>query len=317
MKSQPIQLPQAPELGRARRWLGSLHVTGVFWYRFHRFGMRVLPSWAVTAFIVVFTSFFFVVLIRIRRAIASNLVPVLGPCGWWRRQRRIYRTLWNVAWCLSERYERLDARHRESAVVTAGGEEHWRRAMASPEGLILVTAHVGHWELGSMSVPGRHVHVVREEEMDREAQKLMRELLERQASAGDGGAGFTVHFARADPALGLKLLKALRRGEMVAVQGDRPPRSARTTTVRVFGRPLDLPSGPEGVARAAGVALLPVFVFRRGRHRSELVFRPPIRVAGPEPEALEDAIHRIGAEVEWAIRREPHQWFCFRELWPE
>jgi lauroyl/myristoyl acyltransferase len=189
--------------------------------------------------------------------------------------------------------------------------------VASPEGLILVTAHIGHWELGSMSVPRRHVHVVREEEMDPEAQKLMREMLDRQASAAAGGAGFSVHFARADPVLGLKLLKVLRRGEIVAVQGDRPPSSARTTTVRVFGRPMDLPSGPAALARAAGVALLPVFVFRRGRRRSELVFRPPIRVDGAGPEALEDAVRRIGAEVEWAIRREPHQWFCFRELWPE
>ncbi len=22
------------------------------------------------------------------------------------------------------------------------------------------------------------------------------------------------------------------------------------------------------------------------------------------------------SEIEWAIRKEPHQWFCFRELWP-
>ncbi len=317
MKDRPTQLPQAPELGRARRWLGSLHFTGVFWYRLHRFGMRVLPDWAVTLFIVLFTSFFFVVLIRVRKAIASNLVPVLGPCGWWRRQVRVLRTMWNMAWCLSERYERLGAEHRESAVVETEGEEYWRRAVASPEGMILVTAHIGHWELGSMSIPERHVYVVREEEMDPEAQKMMRELLDRQAAEAGVDAGFTVLFARADLALGLKLFKALREGDVVAVQGDRPPSSARTITATIFGRPLDLPSGPAALARAAGVALLPVFVFRHGRRRSELAFRPPIRVADRSDEALEDAVRRIGTDIEWAIRREPHQWFCFRELWPE
>ena len=316
MKKRPTQLPQAPELGRTRRWLGSLHVTGAFWYRLHQLGVRKLPNWGLTLVTVLFTGFFFIVLIRIRGAIASNLEPVLGPCGWWRRQRRIYRTMWRFAWCLSERYERLGGKRQDSAVVTTEGDAHWRQAEDNPEGLILVTAHVGHWELGAMSIPRRRVHVVREEEMDPEAQKLMRELFERQAPINDGDGGFTVHFARDDPALGLKLLKALRRGEIVAVQGDRPPSSARTITVSVFGRPLDLPSGPAALARAAGVALLPVFVFRRGRRCSELVFRPPIRVAGDGDEALEDAVRRIGAEVEWAIRREPHQWFCFRELWP-
>ena len=310
--TRPVQLPQAPELGRVRRWLGSLHVTGVFWYRIHRFGMRILPEWGIRLFVVLFTSFFFVALIRIRRAIGTNLEAVLGPCGWWRRQRRIYRTMWQFAWCLSERYERLGGAGHDTAQLTVEGREHWRQAEDSPEGLVLVTAHIGHWELGSMLVPERHVHVVREEELDPRAQEMMRELFAEQAGDG-GGTGFTVHFARSDLTLGLKLLKILRAGEIVAVQGDRPPSSARTVTARVFGRPIDLPSGP---AALAGVALLPVFVFRRGRHRSQLVFRPPIRVAGRGDEALAEAVRRIGADVEWAIRREPHQWFCFRELWP-
>ena len=313
--TRPIQLPQAPELGRTRRWLGSLHVTGVFWYRLHRFGMQILPEWGIRLFIVLFTSFFFVALIRIRRAIAANLEVVLGPCGWWCRQRRIYRTMWQFAWCLSERYERLGGERHDAAELAVEGLEHWQQAEDSPEGLILVTAHIGHWELGSMLVPERHVHVVREEELDPRAQEMMRQLFAEQTGAG-GGPGFTVHFARSDLTLGLKLLKILRAGEIVAVQGDRPPSSARTVTVQIFGRSLDLPAGPAAMARGAGVALLPVFVFRRGRHRSQLVFRPPIRVAGRRDEALAEAVRRIGADVEWAIRREPHQWFCFRELWP-
>ncbi len=313
MKPEPADLPQAPELGRTRRWLGSLHVTGVFWYRLHGFGMRILPEWGLKPCTALFTSLFFLTLFRIRKAIASNLEAVLGPCGWWRRQRRIFRTMWNFAWCLSERYERLGGAHDSSELVVEG-REHWQQAEANPEGLILVTAHIGHWELGSMLVPERHVHVVREEELDPRAQEMMRELFAEQA--GDGDVGFTVHFARDNPTLGLKLLKILRAGEFVALQGDRPPSSARTATAEVFGRPLELPSGPAALARAAGVALLPVFVFRLGRHRSQLVFRPPVRVAGRGDEALAAAVSQVGAGVEWAIRRQPHQWFCFRQLWP-
>ena len=61
--------------------LGRFHVTGVFWYRIHRFGMKILPDPAVAFAILIFTSFFFVFLFRIRRAIADNLEVVLGPCG--------------------------------------------------------------------------------------------------------------------------------------------------------------------------------------------------------------------------------------------
>ncbi len=302
--------PHAPELGPMRRLLGAFHVTGIFWYRIHRWGMKFLPEWGLWLFIIPFTTFFFVALRRIRKAIAANLAAVLGPCGWWRRQGRIYRTMWNFAWCLSERYERL-ATDRHDAVETIVGQESWDQVLASEEGVILVTAHIGHWEVGAMRVPGRHVHVVREEEMDPKAQEFLGGLF---AELGD--AGFTMHFVHGDPTLGPRLLQALRSGAFVALQGDRPRSSGRSSTAELFGRPLELPAGPAALARAAGVAMLPVYVFRRGRRRSEVVFRPPIRVAEPGAEGLAAATRRIAAEVEWAIRRDPFQWFCFRELWP-
>ncbi len=103
----PMHPPHAPPLGRTHRLLGRFHVTGIFWYRSHRWGVTVLPAWVVGPFIVLFTAFFFLALRQIRRAIARNLEAVLGPCRWPRRQVRIYRTMWNFAWCLSERYEQL------------------------------------------------------------------------------------------------------------------------------------------------------------------------------------------------------------------
>ncbi len=308
-EGRAVPPPHAPELGLASRLLGRFHVTGVFWFRFHRWGISILPEWGIWLFTIIFTTFFFVALQRIRRAIAANLDVALGPCGWWRRQVRIYRTMWNFAWCLSERYERLSTESRVSS-MPAIGEELWQQVLEDPAGLVLVTAHVGHWEVGSMMVPQRHVHVVREEEMDSRAQDFVLELFERQAAAS-----FTMHFVRDDPALGLQLLKALRRGEFVALQGDRPRAEGRTCNVELFGRQIDLPAGPAALARAAGVAMMPVFVFRHGRHRSQVVFRPPIRVAGEGDAALAEAMGRIAAEVEWAIRHQPHQWFCFRRLW--
>ncbi len=307
-KPELEQPPHAPELGPMRRLLGTFHVTGVFWYRFHRWGVSVLPNWGVTFFIVLFTTFFFIVLRRIRKAIASNLRAVLGPCGWFERQARIYRTMWQFAWCLSERYEHLSSDRR--VAVEMDGEELWNEALQSPRGFIVVTAHIGHWEVGSMQVPKRHVHVVREEEIDPEAQKFVKELFAQHQ------ASFTMHFARNDPALGPRLLRALRLGDVVAVQGDRPRTAGRSVRVELFGRPLDLPLGPAALARAADVFLLPVFVFRTARQHSRLVFRPPIRVADDGHEGLAAAMRQIAAETEWAIRQEPFQWFCFRELWP-
>ncbi len=304
--------PHAPEAGWVRRILGPFYVTGVFWFRLHHFGIRILPSWSLVPVIGLFTLFFWIALRNIRAAVASNLEAVLGPCGWWERQRRIYRTFSRFAWCLTERYERLCT--ERGFAVEAEGLEGWRDLLASGQGAILVTAHLGSWEVGSMlpaSREGRHSHVVREAETDPRAQAFYEKLIR-----GRGGELYTTHFAE-DPRLGMDLLDALRRGEIVALQGDRPRSGGRTQEVKLFGRPYSLPVGTVALARAAGAPLIPVFVFREGRRNYRCMLRPPIHVAqsGDRQRDLEDALGRFACDLEAAIRRAPHQWFCFRRLW--
>lgn len=311
-RETPHVPPHAPEAGWVQKVLGPLYITGVFWFRLHRFGVRLLPEWAFPPFIFLFAAFFSIVLRNIRAAIASNLEAALGPCGWWERQARIFRTIRTFSWCLTERYERLATDRR--FLIGAEGLDHWRELNESGKGFILVTAHIGAWEVGSM-LPSfqeaRRVHVVREAETDPRAQRFISELVRSRA-----GGLYTTHFAE-DLQLGVDLLDALRRGEIVALQGDRPRNGGRTTDVPLFGRPFPVPIGPVALARAAGVPILPVFVFREGRKRYRCSLCPPIRVGGgsSRQSEIDLALQRFAGELEWAIAYRPHQWFCFRKLW--
>lgn len=306
--------PQAPSSGLMRRILGRYYVTGSFWYRFHLFGVSVLPERAIAPVLLLFTTFFFLALRRIRRAIDRNLSQVLGPAGWWQRQLRIFRTLHNFAWCLTERYERLGA--RREMVPELDGAETWRRLESSEQGFLVVTAHIGHWEIGSLlpdASRARTVHVVREREMDPDAQVFLRRLIE-------GGAGdrLRVHFAGESAVLGSHLLEALRSGDVVALQGDRPRVGGRTVDGELFGRPYPFPVGPFALARAAGVEVVPLFVYRAGRRTPRVEVRPPFRVAadGGRSLAFRLAAEHLAGEIERAIRLHPYQWYCFRDLWP-
>jgi phosphatidylinositol dimannoside acyltransferase len=305
--------PHAPSRGRTARLLGRFHVTGVFWYRIHAWG-AARPEWVIRSVLPLFTAFFFVTLRRIRGAVTHNLEAVLGTAGWFERQRRIWRTFHVFAWSLTERYERLLT--DRPFEVTVEHIEHWRRLVDSGRGVVLVTGHIGNWEMASTlpeAQEGRRIHVVREEEMDPEAQAFVEERLRRRA-----GAGYTTHFAAdADPRLGLKLREALDRGEVVALQGDRPRRGGRTVPAVLFERPYRVPAGPLALARQAEVPLLPAFVFRTGRRRYVVRFGEPVVVArgGDREGELAAAAREVAAAVEGAVRFRPHQWFVFRELW--
>lgn len=305
--------PHAPDLGWSRRLLRSWHVTGVVWFR----SCYWMTTWArgpVLAFVVNgFTVGFFFALRRIRRAIAGNLEPVLGPCGFWERERRIFRTMNSFAWCYAERYLQLHSPHR-FGIDVEGGER--LEAIPRGEGLLFVTAHIGHWETASHLMPAgvdRVAHVVREEELDPRSQAYMRGLLERH-----GHARYTTHFATDDPGLAIELAHALRQGHAVALQGDRPRTGGRSFPATLFGRSMPLPVGPAALARAASVSLIPLFSFRTGpcQYRVSVRDRISVRADGDRDTAIREATDQLAREIEWAIRREPHQWFCFHELWP-
>jgi phosphatidylinositol dimannoside acyltransferase len=307
--------PHAPQRGRLARLLGPFHVTGIFWYRFHSLGARFSEP-AKRFLLPIFVALFFVTLLSIRRAIGSNLRVALGPTRWLGRQRRIWRTLHSYAWSLTERYERLTT--DQPFAVEMEGRELWD-GLATEEGrgVLVVTGHVGNWEMAS-ALPaqqeGKRVHVVREEELDPKAQEYIARRLRARM-----GSGYTTHFAAGDPLLGLALREALDRGEMVALQGDRPRRGGGSVETSLFGRPYRLPVGPLALARQAGVPLLPVFVHRLGRRRYRIVFHPPVPVerTADRHADLATAAARFTTELEAAIARTPHQWFVFGELWPE
>jgi KDO2-lipid IV(A) lauroyltransferase len=264
--------------------------------------------------VAIFTTFFFLTILKIRRAIASNLVPVLGPARELERQRRIFRTLHAFAWCLTERYERLVTDRPFEVEIEA--IENWNAVTQTGHGFVMVTAHLGLYDVGSMHASGRaarHVHLVREPEVDSRAQAFI-----EQCVAAAQGAHFTMHFQNGDPLQGVALAEALARGEVVAIQADRPRSGGRNVEATLFERPYSLPAGPAALARTAGVPILPVFALRAGRRRVRIVLRPPIEVphTANRNADLAGAMRRVASEIETGIRRAPHQWFVFRELWP-
>lgn len=304
--------PHAPALSFTSRLLGRFHVTGVFWYRFPYWAVTTLPEWLEPIYGTAFTVFFFLMLGRIRAAIASNLEAVLGPANRFVGWKRAFRTLFTFAWGVPERYRFYATPDRFQATVE--GDEHWREAMESGSGVILASAHIGCWEIASYfgaSAGKRRVHVIREKEIDPRAQAFMRELIEKS------GHNYVTHYAGDDPALILELAEGLRGGDIVAFQADRPRAGGRSVTATMFGRPMPLPVGPAVLARVADVPIVPVFNFRVGRYRSHLVVRPLIRVArtADRDADVNHGVQQIAAEIESAIRREPYQWFCFRQLW--
>ncbi|MEZ5558460.1 MAG: hypothetical protein R3E86_07965 [Pseudomonadales bacterium] len=105
-------------------------------------------------------------------------------------------------------------------------------------------------------------------------------------------------------------LRILRRGGIVALLYDLPPRWGRSARVRLFGAPARMVVGPVALARAGNARILPVHNgFDRGRRL--LVRAGPLLEPGRQPHLLDPVsttLQQLASFAERGIRRQPEQW---------
>ena len=170
--------------------------------------------------------------------------------------------------------------------------------------VVSLTAHIGNWELAGRILAQRSAgttHVVVAVEEAR--------VLERWLRRAGGGVRFV---PRSHPTVSLALMAALRRGESVALQGDRALGNRGDVSVPFFGHQAPFPIGPFQLARAAAVPLVPAFCTLDGDGRYALrVLEPLTIVRGGE----EDALRVWVAMLERLVAQKPTQWFNFFDIW--
>jgi lauroyl/myristoyl acyltransferase len=189
-------------------------------------------------------------------------------------------------------------------VAGIDGQEPTRAALARGRGCVSVTAHLGNWELAGrlLAALGRPVHVVMAPEVD----PAVGALLDRGGHPG-------VRFVRlTSPVVGVELVAALRRGEVVAFQFDRAAGGRGDAPVPFFGAPARFPLGPFVMAAAAGAPVVPAFCVLGPDGRYRLHVEPALAVSrGAEVEALRAAV----ATLERYVRAHWDQWFNFYDVW--
>lgn len=251
-----------------------------------------------------------------KREIQRNLARVLGAPAGSRRVRRARRQMiHNFAyyWVDLFHFCQLPYEETRKALSRVSGLEHLKAAVARGKGVILLTAHLGNWELGGVflreeELPVTVVYVPDHSPSAESFRAFLRSRIQVEAVA-------------IDPALelsSLPILRALKEGRVVALQGDRDFND-RGEWVDFFGAPVSLPPGPMILAGLTGAALVPAFVVYDPAHDLEVVFGEPLEVpAGDDRRAAaRQALERWVAVLEEAVRRWPTQWYTFYDFWAQ
>jgi len=187
--------------------------------------------------------------------------------------------------------------------VDVVGREHLERALEKGRGAILVSTHIGNWELAAVVLAhwGHTIHAVAGVQLNRWLAPAVREtkteLAIRTVSVEDGFR---------------KLLRALDRNELIAlmVDGDMYKHGV---TVEFFGRETTFPAGPGVLSHRTGAPILCGFCERTGPGRFRILLEPAI---DPADHATVQSVNAaVAGTVERHIRDHVDQWCIFRPFW--
>ena len=195
-----------------------------------------------------------------------------------------------------------------SGKVDTEGWENLEQAVHLGRGFIVGALHYGCPELALQAVPLVGVPCYTPAEHVK-PERLFQYLCRLRAAHG-------VNLMPVDGPL-TELVRALRRGEGIALALDRDPTDSGRV-VEFCGKPAKLPDGAAQLALRTGAPVLVVFSRRLPRGRYSLRLLPPILFSPlkrPDDAAVEQAMRRILGVVEEELRKDPSQWVVFRPIW--
>lgn len=233
-----------------------------------------------------------------------------GKRSWWRRQRDAWKHMQAFARSLIDSLIIAMGRE-EQFTYSRVGREHLIGALEQGRGVVLLSAHVGGRAVGGRLLPSEHpLNLVA---YDNEAEAI-KEAIERYRireppriiPLGDGAN------------TSLQILRALRRGEIVAMLADRT-RDENIIRLPFLGREAAFPVGPFLVAVLSGAPVVTALIHKRGGR--ELVFEvtpamEPGKVSRDERDAaVRELAQAYVRALEAYARAHPYQWFNFYDFW--
>jgi len=217
-------------------------------------------------------------------------------------------------------YEHLGRSALETALVPALGKDGvlqlfegcdgWdavERALAGGKGVIIVTGHLGNWELAAAYTAARGVGL----------DAIVRGMANRQ---------FDAYLNSTRTALGVTVVhdsdavrrtpRSLRENRAVAFVADQGVKGLASTFVNFFGRPAKTPRGPAVFALRLGVPVVFGTALRMPSGKYRMSFEPiPVTPTGDREKDVDTIVATYTGVIEKWVRKYPEQYFWHHRRW--
>jgi len=282
-------------------------------YLFYRLGQFIALSFPLKlgyalAVLIADTHYFFA--FRDRGFVKNNL-RIIFPDKSNQEIRKISMMVFrNFAKYLVDffRFEKINPEYIKNNVKLEN-MHHFDDALAKGKGVIVLSAHLGNWELGGVVIAqlGYPFCVVA---LPHKIKKV-NDFFDRQRNRKGVKVIATGKAVRS-------CIAEIRNNHMVALVGDRDF-SEKGIVLNLFGKPTHFPQGPAALSLLTGALIVPGFMLRNSddsftlRIEKAIEFKP----SGNKEKDTIDLINAYNIIIENYIRKYPQQWYVFRKFWVE
>jgi len=287
----------------------SLYRAG-FW-RIGLWSAQIIPPWLGYAIARLGAGIYWTLAKERREVVIGNLLPVFNHDRV--AAKRAARELFTeFALKLADLWRHECSVNKIDWFKEWNGWENYNEPNARGRGVLLVTPHLGNWELGSvfMARKGSKLVVLTMPEPDPRLTEI------RQAARARWGVETLV--VGADAFGFIEIIKRLQAGATIALLLDRPP-PPTGVEITLFNQPFTASIAAAELARASGCAILPTFIVRReGGYRAMVLPEIPYDRATIGDRASRIKLtQEVLRAFEPVIRQYPTQWFHFVPIWPK
>lgn len=273
-------------------------------------GLGVLPRSLARSTAVGVTRLLYALLPKLRKTAEVNLRIAFPEWGDAQRKALIRAMLRNLGWMAAEfaRFPKYTKENIEQFVVL-DGHENFLEAQRHGKGVLILTGHIGAWELSSFA------HALYGFPLHYTARPIENSKIDALVNGYRCRAGnrpiFKHESARA-------MLKILKDAGTIGILADQNTMPEEAVFVDFFGKTASTTTGIARVALHTDAAVVPGYaVWDESLRKYRLRFEPSvglIRTGDPERDILENT-REFTKVLEEIIRKYPDQWVWLHGRW--
>lgn len=190
------------------------------------------------------------------------------------------------------------------------GEQYLRDIVAGGKGGLLISAHVGNWEIAGFLLKrlDTRTNIVMFDGEHRQIKDYLESVM--------GARPVNIIVVKDDLSHIYKISDALQNNEFVCMHADRFIEGNRTAKHRFLGKQASFPLGPFVLATKLQVPVSFVFALKESNLHYHFFASTPKVYAGKENKnQVEEMMSDFIAELEIKVRKYPTQWFNYFNFW--